>query len=57
MIDDRVIIKLKAVSELVKAHEVQLVNYLKATAVALTGEYFGEYKEKVRKLNICKKLE
>ena len=31
MVDDKVIIELKAVSELNKIHEVQLVNYLKGT--------------------------
>ena len=31
MVDDKVIIELKAVSELNKVHEVQLVNYLKGT--------------------------
>ncbi len=31
VVEDKIIIELKAVSNLVKAHEVQLVNYLKAT--------------------------
>ena len=31
--EEKVIVELKAVSELSKAHEVQLVNYLKATGV------------------------
>lgn len=31
VVEDRVIVELKAVSQLTKAHEVQLVNYLKAT--------------------------
>jgi len=31
VVEDKVIVELKAVSHLTKAHEVQLVNYLKAT--------------------------
>lgn len=31
VVEDKVIVELKAVSQLTKAHEVQLVNYLKAT--------------------------
>lgn len=33
VVEDRVIIELKAVNSLAKAHEVQLVNYLKATKI------------------------
>lgn len=33
LVEDRVIIELKAATDLVKAHEVQLVNYLKATGI------------------------
>ena len=33
VVEDRVIIELKAVNNLAKAHEVQLVNYLKATKI------------------------
>ena len=33
MVESKVIVELKAVSELSKAHEVQLVNYLKATGI------------------------
>ena len=33
LIEGNVILEIKAVSELTKAHEVQLVNYLKATGV------------------------
>ena len=33
LVDNKVIVELKAVSELSKAHEVQLVNYLKATGI------------------------
>ena len=33
LIDDKVILELKAVTELSKVHEVQLVNYLKATGI------------------------
>jgi len=32
VVEDRVILELKAVKELAEIHEVQLVNYLKATA-------------------------
>ncbi|NMA64606.1 MAG: GxxExxY protein [Syntrophomonadaceae bacterium] len=31
VVEDKVVIELKAVNQLVRAHEVQLVNYLKAT--------------------------
>jgi GxxExxY protein len=33
LVEDRVIVELKAVSDLSKAHEVQLLNYLKATGI------------------------
>ena len=33
LVDDKVIIELKSVAALSKAHEVQLVNYLKATGI------------------------
>jgi GxxExxY protein len=33
LIDDRLIIELKSVSQLIRAHEVQLVNYLTATNI------------------------
>ena len=33
LVEDKVIIELKAATDLVKAHEVQLVNYLKATGI------------------------
>jgi GxxExxY protein len=33
VVEDKVIIELKAVNNLVKAHEAQLVNYLKATKI------------------------
>jgi len=33
LVDNKVIIELKASTDLVKAHEVQLVNYLKATGI------------------------
>ncbi|MBI3583122.1 MAG: GxxExxY protein [Nitrospinae bacterium] len=35
LVEDKVIVELKAVSELSKTHEVQLVNYLKATGIKL----------------------
>jgi len=33
LVDDRVIVEIKAVSKLEKLHEVQVVNYLKATGI------------------------
>lgn len=33
LVDDRLIVEIKAVSRLAPAHEVQLVNYLKATGI------------------------
>lgn len=33
LVEDRLIVEIKAVSRLVAAHEVQLVNYLKATGI------------------------
>ena len=33
VVEDKVLVELKAVNELVSAHEVQLVNYLKATSM------------------------
>jgi len=35
IVEDKVIIELKAVSQLTKSHEVQLVNYLKATNIEI----------------------
>lgn len=55
VVNDRVILELKAIKQLSKAHEVQLVNYLVATGkpVGLLinfGETKAEIKRKVRKL-------
>jgi GxxExxY protein len=52
LVDDTVLIELKAVSELVKVHEVQLVNYLKATGkpVGLLIN-FGDSVKIVRRVN------
>ncbi|MDD5135690.1 MAG: GxxExxY protein [Phycisphaerae bacterium] len=55
IVKNRVIVELKSVARLVKAHEVQLVNYLVATGfdVGLLvnfGETKVEVKRKVRKL-------
>ncbi len=55
IVNDTVIIELKAIRQLAKAHEVQLVNYLVATGkpVGLLinfGEEKVEIKRKVRKL-------
>ncbi len=35
IVNDKVIIELKAVSEIIKKHEVQLVNYLRATEIEI----------------------
>jgi len=35
IVEDKVIIELKAISQLIKAHKVQLVNYLKATNIEI----------------------
>ncbi len=35
VVDDKIIVEVKAVSDLMPAHEVQLVNYLKATGLHL----------------------
>lgn len=51
IVEDKVIIELKAVSQLTKAHEVQLVNYLKATNIEIgLLVNFGE------KLNFKRKI-
>lgn len=54
-IEDRVIVELKAVRTLAQAHEVQLVNYLKATGIDVGllisfGEQRAEVKRKLRSL-------
>ena len=54
LVDDRVIVELKAVRTLLMIHEVQLVNYLKATGID-TGLLlnFGEQRVEVkRKLRV-----
>ena len=51
LVDNKVIVELKAVSELSKAHEVQLVNYLKATDIKVgLLVNFGEKIKIVRKV-------
>jgi len=35
LVENKIIIELKAVTELTKAHEIQLINYLKATNIKL----------------------
>ena len=51
IVEDKVIIELKAVSQLTKSHEVQLVNYLKATNIEIgLLVNFGE------KLNFKRKI-
>ena len=58
LVDDKVIVELKSVSRIVKAHEIQLVNYLVATGknVGLLlnfGERGVEVKRKVREFPYC----
>lgn len=51
IVEDKVIIELKAISRLTKSHEVQLVNYLKATNIEIgLLVNFGE------KLNFKRKI-
>lgn len=54
-VEDAVIVELKSVQRLIKAHEVQLVNYLVATGIPVGllisfGEAKVEVKRKVRQL-------
>ena len=56
IVNDAVIIELKSVRRIIKAHEVQLVNYLVATGkpvglILNIGERKVEIKRKVRDLN------
>ncbi|MEA1958830.1 MAG: GxxExxY protein [Chloroflexota bacterium] len=55
IVNDTIIVELKSVRQIVKAHEVQLVNYLVATGRSLGllinfGEHKVEIRRKVRKL-------
>ncbi len=55
IVNDRIILELKSVKQIVKAHEVQLVNYLVATGkpvglIINFGERKVEIKRKVREL-------
>ena len=55
IVNDRIILELKSVKQIVKAHEVQLVNYLIATGkpvglIINFGERKVEIKRKVREL-------
>lgn len=57
LVETKVIVELKSVKQLVKAHEVQLVNYLSATHKEIGllinfGESGVEVKRKVRDVNI-----
>jgi hypothetical protein len=56
LVEDTVIVELKALSELAKVHEIQLVNYLKATSkqVGLLVN-FGEKIKIVRRVQSLKK--
>ncbi len=56
IVDDAIILELKSVRQIIKAHEVQLVNYLAATGkpvglILNFGERKVEIKRKVRNLN------
>ncbi len=56
VVDDAIVLELKSVRQIVKAHEVQLVNYLTATGKSVGlilnfGERKVEIKRKVRNLN------
>ena len=56
MVNDAVIIELKSVMQIIKAHEIQLVNYLVATGkpvglILNFGERKVEIKRKVKDLN------
>ena len=62
IVNDTIILELKSVSRLVKAHEVQLVNYLVATGKPIGlllnfGERRVEVKRKVKELNRMNGLE
>ena len=55
LVEDEIILELKSVRRIVKAHEVQLVNYLRATAkdvglIINFGENKVEIKRKVKEL-------
>ncbi|RLL50733.1 GxxExxY protein [Mariprofundus sp. EBB-1] len=52
IVEDKVILELKAISHILPAHEVQLVNYLKATGleVGLLINFAGERVEVRRKV-------
>ena len=56
VVEEQVIVELKSVQRLIKAHEVQLVNYLVATGLPVGllinfGETKAEVKRKVRQLD------
>jgi len=58
IVEDVIILELKSVRRIVKAHEVQLVNYLTATGkdvglIINFGESKVEIKRKVRQLEEC----
>ena len=58
VVEDVIILELKSVRRIVKAHEVQLVNYLTATGkdvglIINFGESKVEIKRKVRELEKC----
>lgn len=55
VVEDKVIVELKSLQRLIKAHEIQLVNYLVATGIPVGllinfGESKVEVKRKVRQL-------
>ena len=56
IVDDTIILELKSVRRIIKAHEVQLVNYLVATGkpvglILNFGERNVEVKREIRELN------
>lgn len=55
VVEEKIIVELKSVQRLIKAHEIQLVNYLVATGIPVGllinfGETRAEVKRKVRQL-------
>jgi GxxExxY protein len=59
LVEDKVIVELKSISQIAKAHEVQLVNYLVATGKEIGllinfGEKMVEVKRKIRVLDVDK---
>ena len=58
VVEEKIIVELKSVQRLIKAHEIQLVNYLVATGIPVGllidfGETRADVKRKVRQLTNC----